>query len=501
MKKITSLVSLTAVIGMFAIIGTANLGGSAAVRLSPTDAGYPGYVTGHIVRSSHEAALDRSAAPLADYADSEVDLVGEIDVQNQVARTTDRRLSKKRNAKDKTNAATVRAKMSGPVAELALAGGPQLVDLVISYDEHPELFEESRIEELGGEIIRNYDILDVQAIRIPASALMDFAIDDNVDRLSLDDAVTASSVSSRVVANLPLPSSGNSAYTGAGVGVAILDTGISAHADLGNEIRQYDLLNGRFPVPVISNGEVVDYNDDPRIDPYGHGTHVAGIVSGSGNGSGDQYRGSARDAKLLSLRILDDHGNGTMSDVMAALDWLLQYGAYFDVKVVNLSLGKQISESNTTDPLVQAVEQLWDQGVVVVIAAGNLGVGGQMTVKSPGNSRKALTVGSLTDKGTGADYNDDYVSSFSSRGPTVADHVLKPDLIAPGNRLVAAIPANSNMLIDLPDRVVPCNANACTGDYLELSGTSMATPMVAATVALMLQKEPMVRSPVPSSTV
>ena len=186
----------------------------------------------------------------------------------------------------------------------------------------------------------------------------------------------------------PQASSGNSAYTGSNIGVAILDTGISQHADLPGEIRQYNFLNGNYPQPVVSNGSIVTYNDVPREDNYGHGTHVAGIISGSGLISNDDYHGVAKATKLLSLQVLDQHGNGSMSDVMAALDWLLQYGQYFDIRVVNLSLGKGISESNTTDPLVHAVEALWDQGIVVVVAAGNLGHGGAMTVKSPGNSRK-----------------------------------------------------------------------------------------------------------------
>jgi serine protease AprX len=131
---------------------------------------------------------------------------------------------------------------------------------------------------------------------------------------------------------------------------------------------------------------------------------------------------------------------------MAALDWLLVYGHHFDVRVANLSLGKPISESNTTDPLVHAVEALWDSGVVTVVAAGNLGARGHMTVKSPGNSRKVITVGSLTDRDTGQDFTDDFVSSFSSRGPTAGDLVLKPDLVAPGNRIVAAIPTSSELV-------------------------------------------------------
>ena len=166
------------------------------------------------------------------------------------------------------------------------------------------------------------------------------------------------------------------------------------------------------------------------------------------------------------------------------------YGSHFDIRVVNLSLGMGIAESNQTDPLVLAVESLWDAGMVVVVAAGNDGYAGSMTVTSPGNSRKVITVGSLTDNGTGANYDDDYVSSFSSMGPTIGDLVLKPDLVAPGNRIVAAVGVGTTLAAALPGRLVNCSRLLCTSQYLEMSGTSMATPMVSAAVALMLQKEP-----------
>ncbi len=391
-----------------------------------------------------------------------------------------------------TAARSPRSKMSGPVAALAAAGGPGVVEIVARYSDRPELFDDEYVASLGGKVTRAYATLDMRAISIPASSLEALAIDDNVDWLSLDDEMSATSTA-QLAMNVPTSASPNAGYSGSSVGIAVLDTGIASHGDLGSNIVQYSFLNGAYPIPDIVNGEIVTLNDSVREDLFGHGTHVAGILTGSGASSNGAHDGVAKQAPILSLQVLDGTGSGSMSDVMAALDWLLVYGGYFDIRVVNLSLGKGISESNTTDPLVIAVEKLWDAGIVVVVAAGNEGFSGSMTINSPANSRKVITVGSLTDSGSGTDYTDDFVSSFSSTGPTVGDLVMKPDLVAPGNRIVATIPDGSLLGSYLPERLVGClqvlGVTTCTDAYLDMSGTSMATPMVAAAVALMLEKD------------
>ncbi|MDJ0938744.1 MAG: S8 family peptidase [Woeseiaceae bacterium] len=385
--------------------------------------------------------------------------------------------------------AEARAKMSAPVAALAMRGGNTPAEIIVSYADYPELFEGDRVESLGGEVVRRYSSFDMLAVRLPADALVELAIEDTVDRLSLDDQIRSLG-SELETANVPTAGSINEYYKGSNVGIAVIDTGIDKHNDISSNAMQYSFLNGNYPQPTVNNGVITSYNDSQRKDQYGHGTHVAGILAGDGSDSDDLHRGTAQQAKLLALQVLDNHGWGSSSDVIAALDWLAQYGSYFDVRVVNLSLGQGITESNATDPMVLAAETLWDQGMVVVVASGNYGHSGYGTVMSPGNSRKVITVGSLTDNGTGSDTSDDYVSTFSSKGPTIGDFVVKPDLIAPGNRLVAAIPKNAKLINDLPSRVVACTSNGCKDKYFELSGTSMATPMVAAAVALMLEKDP-----------
>ena len=382
-----------------------------------------------------------------------------------------------------------RSKMSGPVAALAMTGGATPTEIIVSYANHPELAEDDRIASLGGEIVRHYEVFQLLAIRIPAGSLIDLAVEESVDRVSLDEMVRTTSTVSKVAAGFPVYPSSNSAYDADGVKVALLDSGVANHEDLKGSVVQFSFLNGRFPRPDVHDGELDMDGGDSHTDSFGHGTHIAGIIAGSGHESSGDFSGPADDASIISLQVLDENGHGQTSDVMAALEWLMKYGPYLNIRVANLSLGKPITESNTTDPLVRAVEQVWNRGIVVAVAAGNFGREGYFSTTSPGNSRKVITVGSLTDNSTG-EFSDDYASTYSSKGPTAGDHVIKPDLVAPGNRLIAATPSTSTLATLLPNNKVACTDSDCDDDYLELSGTSMATGLVSAAAAMMLQKDP-----------
>lgn len=225
----------------------------------------------------------------------------------------------------------------------------------------------------------------------------------------------------------------------------------------------------------------------PVADGWGHGTHVSGIIAANGAGSGSSWAGMAPGAGIISVRVLDQTGTGNASDVIAGLDWIYQNKDQYGIRVANVSLGHPVYESVSTDPLVQAVEFLWDAGVVVVCSAGNSGANGYGTVSSPGSSPKVITVGSLTHWGT-ADPSDDSISSFSSRGPTLLDHFVKPDLVAPGNRIVSVGAGNSGLHTILPERAVAAQGQS-KKEYFILSGTSMSAAVVSGTVALMLEKE------------
>jgi len=194
------------------------------------------------------------------------------------------------------------------------------------------------------------------------------------------------------------------------------------------------------------------------------------------------------------LKVLDGDGNGTVSNIIAALDWVLQNHAAYNIRVVNMSVGSAIHESAWTDPLTLAAKRVVDAGVVVVAAAGNFGknsaglpqYGG---ISAPGNAPWVLTVGASSTQGT-ARRTDDVVGGFSSRGPTYIDWQAKPDLVAPGTGTVSLAAAGSYFYLTKVSQLLPGSIPTADLPYLSLSGTSMAAPVVSGVVALMLQANP-----------
>ncbi|MCU1383955.1 MAG: hypothetical protein JWL71_2652 [Acidobacteria bacterium] len=279
--------------------------------------------------------------------------------------------------------------------------------------------------------------------------------------------------------------------TGAGVGVAVIDSGIAAfHDDLtNNSSRVYPYGNQRVSKFVdFVNGQTLPYDDN------GHGSHVAGIIAGNGYDSKGQKAGAAPEASLISLKVLDADGNGNVSNIIAALDWVLANHTTYNIRVVNMSVGAAIHESAWTDPLTLAAKRVVDAGVVVVGAAGNFGknsaglpqYGG---ISAPGNAPWVLTVGGSSTNGT-AKRTDDTIGSYSSRGPSYIDWNAKPDLVAPGTGTVSLAAPGSKFALTKLTALLPGSLLTGTMPYLSLTGTSMAAPVVAGTVALMIQANP-----------
>lgn len=319
----------------------------------------------------------------------------------------------------------------------------------------------------GATDVAALDMIDIVTARVSADALRSLQSDSRVSSLAADAVVTAAGREERFEKPNGRPSPGvaavnaNEAWdsaTGRGVTVALMDTGIADHPDLrGSVIARVDFVN---------DGTTLQ-------DPSGHGTFVAGLIAGNGR----TFRGVAPDAKLVSLRVLDQNGKGAMRSVLAAFDWLLRNRTKMQIKVLNLSFGAPQRSSYQRELLAGVVESAWFAGITVVAAAGNDGPA-PGTVAMPGADPFVVTVGSFADQGTLAT-NDDRESLFSSRGPT-RDGFAKPDVLAPGEHVVSLRVPGTAL-----DRDVTGDASA--GPYARMTGTSASTAMVAGAAAVILE--------------
>jgi serine protease AprX len=270
----------------------------------------------------------------------------------------------------------------------------------------------------------------------------------------------------------------SSGYKGAGVTVAVVDSGIATHKAIADR--------------VVARVNFVSAEPGVTGDPFGHGTHVAGMIGGAASGVTAAYAGgSAPAVRFVDVRVLGRTGMGYTSDVIAGIDWVIANRTRYNIRVINLSLGHPVAEPAATDPLCLAVERAVRAGIVVVASAGNYGttstgapiLGG---ITSPGNSPTALTVGALDTAGT-VDRSDDTVAPYSSRGPTRFDFAVKPDVVAPGARIVSLEAAGSYLAKTFPQWHIAGTGNNA---YMRLSGTSMSTAVVSGGVALLLSAEP-----------
>ncbi len=418
--------------------------------------------------------------------------------------------------------------------------------------------QEAQMTALGADIIRRLPIIQSVAVRVPQRNLARLAALPFAAHLSLDGRVkktdeftVASSRADRAfVTTYDTKGKNPQTYklTGAGVTVAVIDSGVTPVADLSSQ--SYDLTNSgasrliasvNFSAPLSASTGIVSGTaklskkeslsglplglfSNNAYDPCGHGTHVAGIIGGNGSRSGWMYcthtfNGIAPQANLVSVRVLDRNGCSDVSTVLAGLQWVLNNKDTYKIKVVNLSLGHPVGESYTTDPICQAVEALYKSGVVVVCAAGNEGRlnGGTYTagldnegwgtdygsIQSPGNDPYIITVGAT--KSTDGLRGDDKIATYSSRGPSRLDLIVKPDIIAAGNKVISLDAHGSTLdsyaggTNDIPysSYVKPGSAmlfqitsSSNSTDYFQLSGTSMASPVVAGAAALLLQANP-----------
>ena len=259
--------------------------------------------------------------------------------------------------------------------------------------------------------------------------------------------------------------------SGNGVTVAVLDSGVAADLDLVGCTSR-----------ILAS---VNFADKPTSDdPGGHGTHIAGLIAGDGTRSGGEFSGIAPQANIVDVRVLGTSGSGRVSSVVRGIEWVLAHRSLYNIRVINLSFGAPAPLSYRADPFSSAVEIAWRRGLVVVAAAGNGGPG-RDTVVTPGIDPYVITVGATDDRGT-LDRDDDVFAWFSAWGAN-GSSAQRPDLVAPGRRLVSIRVPGSTLDTLYPDHVVQA-ANGAT--YFCLTGTSMATGVVSGAAALLLDRQP-----------
>lgn len=358
-----------------------------------------------------------------------------------------------------------------------------------------------KISALGGSVISQFKTINAGVYSLPPSGLAVLEADPAVVYISLDRPVHHKL--DVTAATINAPTVWNSGWVGTGVGVAVIDSGVNTDPNI---------------VPSSGKGSRIVYKQDftggDGNDHYGHGQHVAGIIASSAateaNPSGPVsgytrlFKGVAPGANIVNLRVLDNNGQGTDSEVIAAIDEAVALKNTYNIRVINLSLGRPVYESYTLDPLCQAVESAWKAGIVVVVAAGNDGRDntyenqGYGTINAPGNDPHVITVGAMKTFGT---YTraDDLMASYSSKGPTQVDHIVKPDIVAPGNLIVSLLAAGSTLVNQNPsNRVVNSyfeetnagQAKQTSNNFFTLSGTSMATGVVSGAAADLVHANP-----------
>jgi serine protease AprX len=347
--------------------------------------------------------------------------------------------------------------------------GQDKVQIIVHFKEYQE--KQKTIERIG-HIKYKLPMIDAYVIEIEKSQLDHIISMEGLISVELDAHITAQM--NRVGDMIDRGWAHEQGYLGKGVGVAVLDTGVSLHKDF---------LEGKNRVTGFCdfiNQQSVPYDDN------GHGTHVSGIIGGNGYSSKGKYIGIAPACNIIGVKVLDQRGDGNISDVLAGLQWIIDNHKKYNIRVVNISVGTSNKESpDENSLLVQGVNAVWDKGIVVVVAAGNNGPS-PMSISTPGISRKVITVGSSDDNIT-VEVFGNRTKDYSGRGPTPTC-IKKPDIVAPGSNIISCNISRSIMTSDRNSRRLR------TGDspmmYTIKSGTSMATPVVSGAIALLLSAYP-----------
>jgi serine protease AprX len=357
--------------------------------------------------------------------------------------------------------------------------------------------QRAAVRAAGGSVIRDLHLIGGLGVRLPAGAAARLAKSPGVRVVSSNAAMrttgepdagrwahwrpdalgTAFVHSTRAEKAWTDP---NSPATGAGVTVAVIDTGVAG------DLPDFRVSDSDPASRVIATA-VTNPDATTAADLYGHGTHVAGLIAGNskalpaGDPLNNRYIGTAPESELVAIKASDDHGNSSLIDVIAGVQFAVDHRDDYGIRVINLSMSSAVAQSYRTDPLDAAVEAAWFRGLVVVAAAGNRGAAADAVSYAPANDPYVITVGGVDDHAT-KDTLDDTLADWSSRGVT-QDGFAKPELVAPGAHIVAPLAPGSD-LISL------CATCVVDGRYFRMGGTSMAAPIVAGIAAGVLSAHP-----------
>ncbi len=404
------------------------------------------------------------------------------------------------------------AKIAPSVAYKIQVEGPYATLKVIVQTRFMKEYDKHQVtSENYGTFKESFHNIDAFAAEFPACTIDDLANDWRVKKITPDyKMIPALDIAqpSLLEETIDYEKGGATIFdeglTGKGVTIAVIDSGIYSHPDLmvnkDGESSPRIIYSRSFIDPGLLN-----YVENTE-DPFGHGTHIAGIIAGSGFTTNQvealqHFVGIAPEANLIALQVLGPDGSGYVSDVIAAIDWCIDNKNLYNIKIINMSLGHPVIDYYYNDPLCEAVEEAWKRNIVVVASAGNRGRDGYVTVNTPGNDPFILTVGAMNDINT-VGRLDDIITTYSSRGPSAGDGILKPDIVSPGNKIISLPSPGSTLFKDYPENRVPprdwqqkstpADEQMLAEDqiFFELSGTSMATAFASATAALMLERDP-----------
>jgi serine protease AprX len=337
----------------------------------------------------------------------------------------------------------------------------------------------------GGRVTRDLHIINGFGAEMEAAKAASLATEPGVRSVSMNarikkTALRADDLSTSYNASIASQPAWDKGYTGKGVGVAVIDTGIAG------DLPDFRTSQTNSASRVVASA-VVNPSATSSADGLGHGTHIAGLIAGNssylpaGDPNRGEYAGVAPDANLIAVKAGDEHGSASVLDVIDGLQFVVDYKKDYNIRVVNLSLRSTEAQSYKTDPLDAAVESAWFSGITVVVAAGNEGTDSDAVSYAPANDPYVITVGGVDDQGTKRT-DDDAVASWSSRGVT-QDGLIKPDVLAPGAHLVSTLAPGSDYASLCPQ----CITN---GAYFKVGGTSMAAGVVSGAIADIVQAHP-----------